>query len=511
MRCRLSVMPFVVLTLLSGAVLPAAAEISHPSAGQLAGSLASGSNVITDAEYVEGPPAAEAVLVATEALAGFPREGDSFALLSTGKAEDAYLPNEQGDRSSDYGTTSTRSDAVHDVTVLKVDFTVPAAANCLLGVDFRFLSDEYPEYVGSSYNDAFVAEVDESTWTVTGNEISAPRNFAFDQQGNPITVNAAGAASMTAEFAAGTTYDGGTDLLSAATPLSPGSHSLYFSLFDTGDGGYDSAVLIDNLRIGRVANVQTDCRPGAEAVRADTYLALGDSYSSGFGVSPYESGTHQESGNDCQRSTRAYSAAVATSTTEFGRQFFACQGAETRDFFGVRAQRSDWGEEPQLDHLNASTGLVTYSIGATDAGYADIVRDCIDSAEPLPFITCYDNHQAYERVDDAFKVLDGTGEKTASTVTHRSSVTFARMPNTRRWYRSVIRIFTRLRAATEFFCPAGAATESRRLTSVGSSKRPMRSMPLSPSRLAGRATSTPTRPLMITSSAPVARSGSLPS
>ena len=88
------------------------------------------------------------------------------------------------------------------MTVLKVDVTVPAAANCLLGVDFRFLSDEYPEYVGSSYNDAFVAEVDESTWTVTGNEISAPRNFAFDQQGNPITVNAAGAASMTAEFAA---------------------------------------------------------------------------------------------------------------------------------------------------------------------------------------------------------------------------------------------------------------------------------------------------------------------
>jgi hypothetical protein len=198
-------------------------------------------------------------------------------LLSTGAAAHAYLPNNEGDRTSDYGTTSTRSSSVHDVTVLKVDVTVPTSANCLLGVDFRFLSEEYPEYVGSSYNDAFLAEVDQSTWTVSGNEINAPGNFAFDQQGSPITINAAGAASMTADFAAGTTYDGGTDLLTAATPLSPGAHSLYFSLFDTGDGGFDSAVLIDNLRIGRVANVQTDCRPGAEAVQADTYLALGDS------------------------------------------------------------------------------------------------------------------------------------------------------------------------------------------------------------------------------------------
>ena len=143
MRSRLSVMPFVVLALLSGvAVLPASAETSDPSAGQLAAALASGSNVITGAEYIEGPPSGEAVLVGTEAIAGFPREGGSFALLSTGAAGNAYLPNDDGNRTSDYGTISTRSSVVHDVTVLKVDLTVPAAANCLLGVDFRFLSEE---------------------------------------------------------------------------------------------------------------------------------------------------------------------------------------------------------------------------------------------------------------------------------------------------------------------------------------------------------------------------------
>ena len=411
MRSRPLAMLLVMLTLLGGAaVLPASAETSDPSAGQLAAALANGSNVITGAEYIEGPPSGAAVLVGTREIAGFPREGESFALMSTGVAGNAYNSNDQPDLSSDFGRPSTRSNAIYDVTVLKVDITVPAAANCLLGVDFRFFSEEYPEYVGSSYNDAFLAEVDESTWTVTGNEIDAPGNFAFDQQGNPITINAAGAASMTAELAAGTTYDGGTDLLTAAAPLTPGRHSLYFSLFDNGDGSYDSTVMIDNIRVGRVADVQTDCRPGAEAVKADTYLALGDAYSSGFGVATYEPGTHQQNGNDCQRSTRAYPAAVAAST-EFGRQFFACQGAKTRDFFSVRPERSSWGEEPQLDRLNASTGLVTYSIGGSDAGYADILRDCIGDDDLLPFLTCYDDNNVYERVDSAFDALDGTGEE----------------------------------------------------------------------------------------------------
>jgi hypothetical protein len=410
MRSRPLAMLLVVLILLGGTVvLPASAQISDPSAEQLAAALANGSNVITGAEYVEGPPSGAAVLVGTREIAGFPREGESFAVLSTGTAANAYNSNDQPDLTSDYGKTSTRSSVIYDVTVLKVDITVPAAANCLLGVDFRFFSEEYPEYVGSSYNDAFLAEVDETTWTVTGNEIDAPRNFAFDQQGNPITVNAAGAASMTAELAVGTTYDGGTDILTAAAPLSPGQHSLYFSLFDTGDGAYDSTVLIDNIRVGRVVDVQTDCRPGAEAVRADTYLALGDSYSSGFGLSPYEPGTHQENGNDCQRSTRAYSAAVAAST-EFGRQFFACQGARTGDFFSVRPERSSWDVDPQLDQLNASTGLITYSIGGSDAGYADILRDCIGDDDLLPFLTCHDDNNVYERVDRALTALDGTGE-----------------------------------------------------------------------------------------------------
>ena len=70
-----------------------------------------------------------------------------------------------------------------DVTVLGIDLDVPAGTNCLT-IDFRFLSEEFPEFVGSGVNDAFVAELDKTTWTASGSEVIAPDNFAFDSAGN---------------------------------------------------------------------------------------------------------------------------------------------------------------------------------------------------------------------------------------------------------------------------------------------------------------------------------------
>ncbi|WP_394263381.1 choice-of-anchor L domain-containing protein, partial [Trueperella sp.] len=53
-----------------------------------------------------------------------------------------------------------------------MDLDVPDGANCL-SFDFKFLSEEYPVYVGSSYNDAFIAELNESTWTTAQTTIVA--------------------------------------------------------------------------------------------------------------------------------------------------------------------------------------------------------------------------------------------------------------------------------------------------------------------------------------------------
>ena len=112
-----------------------------------------------------------------------------------------------------------------DVTILKIDLAVPEGANCL-SFDFKFLSDEFPEWVNTEYNDAFIAELGTSTWTTSGSTISAPDNFAFDPSGDVISINSSGNTAMSDTEASGTTYDGATPRLSAATQVTPGAHSL---------------------------------------------------------------------------------------------------------------------------------------------------------------------------------------------------------------------------------------------------------------------------------------------
>jgi lysophospholipase L1-like esterase len=394
-----------IVTGLTAASATAAPTVTVTSdAVALGRALASDVSWVTGASFVTKAGPTSAALV-SGGIAGMPTGGPEAALLSTGDATLITTPNTSGSSGSDLGGPAVRGNSDFDVTILRVDLVVPATVNCLVGIDFRFLSEEYPEYVGSQFNDAFVAELDKTTWTTSGSTISAPDNFAFDPTGSPITINAAGTTSMTAAEAAATTFDGATPLLTAATPLSPGAHSLYLSIFDQGDHILDSAAIVDNLRLGTVDNAATDCKPGAKVIDKHKYVALGDSYSSGFGVSPYFAGTHKDAGdNDCQRSTRAFGPQVADSKG-LTLDFHACQGAVTKDFYNAR--NSTWGEVAQLDHLKPDAGLVTFSIGGNDAKFAEVLKDCIDGVELLPFNSCYEDDKVTKPVREAFDRLDG--------------------------------------------------------------------------------------------------------
>jgi hypothetical protein len=201
----------------------------------------------------------------SDALSVFPTNGTTFGILTSGDVNLADDANSSGSSGADLNGGNVRGDTDFDVTILKLDLTVPEAANCLL-LDFAFYSDEFPEFVGSPFNDAFIAELDTSNWTTSGSTISAPNNFAFDGAGDVVSINSTGVGGMSLANAAGTTYDGATVLLQAATPASPGAHSLYLSLFDQGDQILDSAAFIDNIRLITVANVETDCVKGATPV-----------------------------------------------------------------------------------------------------------------------------------------------------------------------------------------------------------------------------------------------------
>jgi len=249
---------------------PAQAAITPTgSASALAAALQGPGADITGASFTT-VSASGANGVADSALSSFPTNGPTFPIMTTGSADSAddantNVPDGGGagdDKTTNNGGGAVRGDTDRDVSILKVDLDVPATANCL-SFDFQFYSEEYFDFVGTAFNDAFIAELDSSTWTTSGSTIIAPDNFAFDGANNVVSVNATGIGTATAANAAGTTYDAATELLSAAHQVTPGAHSLYLSIFDQGDNILDSAAFIDNLRVGFVPDPATQCVPGA--------------------------------------------------------------------------------------------------------------------------------------------------------------------------------------------------------------------------------------------------------
>jgi endoglucanase len=253
----------------------AAADInSNVTPLQVGQALAADPSTVVSGSFVAAPPDNGPNAVSTTPISGFPTVGSQYADLTSGSAALAEDPPGSHPDGFDDGGGNVRGNTDYDVTILKVDVNVPSGDNCLIGFDFKFLSEEYPTYVGTAYNDAFIAELDHSTWTTSGSQITAPNNFAFDPEGNPISINASGPASMSAANAAGTPYGGATPTLTASTPITPGPHSIYFSIFDQGDHILDSAVFIDNLSFGHVADPATDCVPGAKQAAQSYYSTL---------------------------------------------------------------------------------------------------------------------------------------------------------------------------------------------------------------------------------------------
>ena len=212
----------------------------------------------TDADFITIPPEGRPAGFSDKKLANFPRRGSHFAILSTGNTLFAPKPNmSEATSFNNHGPTFR---GARDLVMLRVKFTVPKGNNCLF-FNFKFLSDEFPEFVDENYNDAFIAELDESTWDSPRADPTidyTPANFAEDADGNRISVNAVNDLAVARKHARGTTYDAATQILRASTPVTRGEHTLFLSIFDQGDRQYDSTVFVDGLRFAR----QSSCNSG---------------------------------------------------------------------------------------------------------------------------------------------------------------------------------------------------------------------------------------------------------
>ncbi len=113
--------------------------------------------------------------------------------------------------------------------------------------------------------------------------------------------------------------------------------------------------------------------PAAASAHPISYVSIGDSYTSGPGVLPYE---ENEAAEKCGRSTQNYPHLVA-SALNLTLNDVSCGGATTSD---ETEEQIPGVTPPQDDALSESTEVVTVGMGGNDGGlFGGLLQGCTES------------------------------------------------------------------------------------------------------------------------------------
>jgi len=190
-----------------------------------------------------------------------PTDGPTFALLSTGIAGTSIITTSATNPGSERGSwfVGGQYSLPRDRATLTMTLKVPPFMHYLY-YDVQFFSAEYPEYVGSQYNDKFTVTVNSPSKGITTNVIDVNTGYfrldsnyipgtgfdIFATNGNPQGVSWVDRTPRKPGADAGATalipYGG------PSHPVSPNEQiTVKFDIIDTGDNQFDSAAFIDNL------------------------------------------------------------------------------------------------------------------------------------------------------------------------------------------------------------------------------------------------------------------------
>jgi uncharacterized repeat protein (TIGR01451 family) len=189
-----------------------------------------------------------------------PTDGLTYAILSTGRADLLYATssglnpgNERGNwfQGGQYGNP-------RDEANLQLQLQVPEYMHYLY-YDTQFFTTEWPEYVGSQYNDQLTITVNSPSKGVTSYMINVNGgDFVFNAKDEPLLGtgynlfaqdnNPSGVDWLQSTPNSNGADAGASALVGRQHPVSPGETvTITFDLKDTGDNQFDSMAFIDNL------------------------------------------------------------------------------------------------------------------------------------------------------------------------------------------------------------------------------------------------------------------------
>lgn len=176
--------------------------------------------------YLDGfAPGSKAWVLSTGLVSNATGSPSTFASTNLGNPGNTTL--------SSYSGSSTYDAASYKVTLIPTGST--------LHVKYVFASEEYPEYVGSRFNDVMAIFVNGNNCALVPGTNSPVSINTVNQYTNSAYYvdNSTGASGYS------TSYDGLTKPLVCSVPVTPGvPTTVEIALADAGDGSYDSAVAL---------------------------------------------------------------------------------------------------------------------------------------------------------------------------------------------------------------------------------------------------------------------------
>jgi gliding motility-associated-like protein len=176
-------------------------------------------------------------------------------LMTSGTISNSIGPNNSPSTTSSLNLPGDQSltnllggDATYDACVIEFDIKTTSSQ---ISFDYIFGSEEYLEYVGSSYNDVFA-------FLISGPGITGAKNIALVPSTTiPVAINNVNSTSNSVYYidngdgwwGSGTLvqYDGYTVKLKAVASVTPcATYHLKLAIADVGDHNYDSGVFIES-------------------------------------------------------------------------------------------------------------------------------------------------------------------------------------------------------------------------------------------------------------------------